>query len=92
MTFPGMFVEIGLETLVLKYLVAELIDVGVWRRINLDRWMIDSMAEELVKQVPLVVYGRYDINFGDIDIDADCRVNAGTTDRLSFQTRDCKQS
>ena len=59
-------------------MVTESIDVGIWGWVNLDRWMIDFIAEELVKQVTLVVYGRNDIDFGDIDIDADCRVNAGT--------------
>ena len=72
-------------------MVTEPIEVGIWRRINLDRWMIDSMAEELVKQVTRVVYGRYDGDLSEDDIDAACRVNARTTDRITFQTRDCKQ-
>ena len=32
-------------------------EVGFWRQLNLDRQLIDSMAEELVKQVVIVVYG-----------------------------------
>lgn len=49
-------------------------EIDFWRQLNLDRRLIDSMAEKLVKQVVVVLYGWYDDGFTDNGVDAACSV------------------